>query len=44
MTPEARVFPQWAPPALTVAFGRLVGDLKLPDLRFHDLRHDTASR
>jgi integrase len=37
------VFPEWKAPALTVAFGRLVGDLKLTDLRFHDLRHDAAS-
>ncbi|MBI4635015.1 MAG: site-specific integrase [Candidatus Rokubacteria bacterium] len=40
---EARVLPEWEPPALTVAFGRLVRDLGLPDLRFHDLRHDAAS-
>jgi len=40
---DARVFPEWKAPALTVAFGRLVRDLKLTDLRFHDLRHDAAS-
>jgi len=37
------VLPEWDPPALTVAFGRLVRNLGLADLRFHDLRHDAAS-
>jgi len=40
---DARVFPESKPPALTVAFGRLVRGLELPDFRFHDLRHDAAS-
>lgn len=40
---DARVLPEWEPPALTVAFGRLVRSLGLADLRFHDLRHDAAS-
>jgi len=43
LEPEARVFPEWEPAALTVAFGRLARSLKLSDLRFHDLRHDAAS-
>lgn len=40
---EARIFTQWTPDALSVAFGRLVKRLGLRDLRFHDLRHDFAS-
>jgi len=40
---ESLVLPEWDPPALTVAFGRLVRSLGLADLRFHDLRHDAAS-
>jgi len=43
MNAEAPVFPTWTPAAFTVAFGRLVRDLKLANLHFHDLRHDTAS-
>jgi integrase len=43
MNAEAPVFPLWTPAAFTVAFGRLVRDLKVGDLHFHDLRHDTAS-
>ncbi len=43
MNAEAPVFPLWTPAADTVAFGRLVRDLKVGDLHFHDLRHDTAS-
>ena len=43
MNAEARVFPEWKPAAFTVALGRLVSDLKLGDLHFHDLRHNTAS-
>jgi integrase len=41
--PVNRVLPDWQPAALTVAFGRLVHALKLSNLTFHDLRHDTAS-
>src|SRR5262249_23471264 len=37
------VLPEWDPPALTVALGRLARNLGLADLRFHDLRHDAAS-
>src|SRR5262249_10355756 len=40
---QSLVLPEWDPPALTVAFGRLVRNLGLADLRFHDLRHDAAS-
>jgi integrase len=43
MVTDARVLPEWEAAALTVAFGRLARDLKLPDLPFHDLRHDAAS-
>ncbi len=43
LDPEARVFSEWTPDALSVAFGRLVRCLGLRDLRFHDLRHDFAS-
>jgi integrase len=37
------VFPQRDPKVLTRSFARLVRDLQLPNLRFHDLRHDAAS-
>jgi integrase len=37
------VFPERDPKVLSRSFARLVTDLKLPNLRFHDLRHDTAS-
>ena len=30
-------------PAISRAFGRLVNDLELSNLRFHDPRHDAAS-
>jgi integrase len=40
---EASVFPERDPKVLSRAFARLVTDLKLPNLRFHDLRHDAAS-
>jgi integrase len=43
MDPETRVLPEWLAPAFTVAFARLVRRLGLRNLRFHDLRHDTAS-
>jgi integrase len=43
LAPDAYVLPRYTPQALTVAFGRLARALKLPDLRFHDLRHDAAS-
>ena len=43
LSPEARVFPEREPAVLTRAFARLVRDLELPNLRFHDLRHDAAS-
>jgi hypothetical protein len=44
MNAEAPVFPEWQPAAFTVAFGRLARDLKLVNLRFHDLRHDARPR
>ncbi len=40
---EASVFPERDPKVLSRAFARLVKDLELPNLRFHDLRHDAAS-
>jgi integrase len=43
LNPEASVFPERDPKVLSRAFARLVKDLKLPNLRFHDLRHDAAS-
>ena len=39
---QAAVFPERDPKVLSRAFARLVRDLGLPDLRFHDLRHDAA--
>ena len=32
-----------SPDAVTIGFRRLVRDLKLSNLKFHDLRHDVAS-
>ena len=43
LSPEAGVFPEREPQVLTRAFARLVRDLELPNLHFHDLRHDAAS-
>jgi len=43
LSPGARVFPERDPAVLTRSFARLVRDLGLQDLRFHDLRHDAAS-
>jgi integrase len=37
------VFPPRDPKVLSRAFARLVADLEIPNLRFHDLRHDAAS-
>ncbi len=37
------MFPEREPKVLTRSFSRLVADLKIPNLRFHDLRHDAAS-
>lgn len=37
------VFPALSADAVTIGFGRLVKDLGLPNLKFHDLRHDVAS-
>ena len=39
----ASVFPEREPAVLTRSFARLVRDLGLQNLRFHDLRHDAAS-
>jgi integrase len=43
LSPEAPVLPEREPKVLSRAFSRLVKDLKIPNLRFHDLRHDAAS-
>lgn len=43
LNPEARVFPPITPHALTRAFARLVKRVGLPNVTFHDLRHDAAS-
>ncbi|HTK90704.1 MAG TPA: site-specific integrase [Verrucomicrobiae bacterium] len=43
LSPSASVLPERDPKVLTRAFGRLVKDLGLNNLRFHDLRHDAAS-
>jgi integrase len=40
---ETPVFPEREPLVLTRGFTRLVKRLKIKDLTFHDLRHDTAS-
>jgi len=40
---QAFVLPALSANAVTIGFGRLVKDLNLPDLKFHDLRHDVAS-
>jgi integrase len=40
---NAVVFPGISPDAITIGFRRLVKELKLSNLRFHDLRHDVAS-
>lgn len=43
LAPEVPVSPQRDSKVLTRAFARLVRDLGIPNLRFHDLRHDAAS-
>lgn len=43
LSAQAHVFPRREPKVLTRAFARLARDLDLPNLRFHDLRHDAAS-
>ncbi len=40
---ENTVLPTLSPDAITIAFRRLVSELDLPNLKFHDLRHDVAS-
>ena len=37
LDPQASVLPSIDPDALTVAFGRLVAELKFSNLKFHDL-------
>jgi integrase len=43
LSPDARVLPQRDAKVLSRSFARLVADLEIPNLRFHDLRHDAAS-
>jgi integrase len=44
LDPDAHVFPEREHPhAITRAFERLARRLEIPNLRFHDLRHDAAS-
>jgi len=43
LDPEASVFPEREPLALTRSFARLIRRLGLKNLSFHDLRHDAAS-
>jgi integrase len=38
-----RVFANWTPDQVSVAFGRVCRDLEIVDFRFHDLRHTAAS-
>lgn len=40
---HAPVLPALSPDAITIGFRRLVSDLSLSNLKFHDLRHDVAS-
>ncbi len=40
---EGRIFPH-APQSISRAFQRATEELNIPDLHFHDLRHDGASR
>ncbi|MGH9751849.1 MAG: tyrosine-type recombinase/integrase [Blastocatellia bacterium] len=41
--PGERIFAAWTPEHVTVRFGRICENLKIPDFRFHDLRHTAAS-
>jgi len=43
LSPEASLLPEREPKVVSRAFSRLVADLGIPNLRFHDLRHDAAS-
>jgi integrase len=43
LSPEASLLPEGEPKVISRAFSRLVADLEIPNLRFHDLRHDVAS-
>lgn len=41
--PGDRIFANWTPGMVSVAFIRLCDNLKIEDFRFHDLRHTAAS-
>jgi len=43
LDPQVLDFPALSADAVTIGFGRLVKKLGLPNLKFHDLRHDVAS-
>ena len=43
LSPEASLLPEREPKVVSRAFSRLVADLQIPNLPFHDLRHDAAS-
>ncbi|MGH9427758.1 MAG: tyrosine-type recombinase/integrase [Terriglobia bacterium] len=43
LDPQALVLPALSADAVTIGFGRLVKELRLANLKFHDLRHDVAS-
>ena len=43
LDPQARVLAYLTASAVSTAFHRLIEDLNLSNLRFHDLRHDVAS-
>ncbi len=41
--PQAKILPCLTPGAISLRFHRLTKTLNIPNLRFHDLRHDVAS-
>jgi integrase len=43
LSPEAPVLPEREPKVISRGFARLVADLEMPNLRFHDLRHHAGS-
>jgi integrase len=43
LSPEPPVLPECEPKVISRAFARLVADLEIPNLRFHDLRHHAGS-
>jgi len=43
LSPEAPVLPEREPKVISRGFSRLVADLAIPALRFHDLHHHAVS-